>query len=40
MEKTPHNESAKEESTPIDDENKMKAAVKEYEDSDDDFGPF
>jgi len=40
MEKTPHKESAKEESNPIDDENKMKAAVKEYEDSDDDFGPF
>lgn len=40
MEKTAHNESVKEELIEIDDENKMVAVVKEYEDSDDDFGPF
>jgi predicted nucleic-acid-binding protein len=40
MEKTALNESLNEELFEIDDEDKMEAAVKEYEDSDDDFGPF
>jgi hypothetical protein len=40
MEKTAQNESLNEELFEIDDENEMIAVVKEYEDSDDDFGPF